>query len=52
MTFCKNNNLSQICRALIGCKSPFKFLKGASAKGTGTFHVEHFNHVASSMQIY
>ena len=39
---------SQICRALIGCKSPSKFLKGAPLKGASTFHVEHFNHVAIS----
>ena len=40
--------LSQICCALIGWKSPSKFPKGAPAKGTNTFHVEHFNHVAIS----
>ena len=35
---------SQVCRALIGCKSPSKFLKGAPP----TCHVEHFNQAAIS----
>ena len=37
MTFGNNNNLFSIFRALIGCKSPSKFPKGAPAKGTSTF---------------
>ena len=37
MPFCNNNNLFSICRALIGCKSPSKFLRGAPPKGTSTF---------------
>ena len=37
-----------ICRALIGCKGPPppNFRRGLPQKGTSTFHVEHFNHLA------
>ena len=48
MTFCNNNNLFSNFPCPDWIQKPLQISKGGSAKGTSTFHVEHFNHVAIS----
>ena len=48
MPFCNNNNLFSNLPYPDWMQKPLQISEGGFPKGTSTFHVEHFNHVAIS----